>query len=308
MDNPNYHKRKSLCVRAEWDSKPVSINEVFNAISKGDASKILRWIREGLDLDSVGRDECGFQRTLLIHAIHKEKIAIARILIKAGADVNQEVTYWEEYPHSLVTNYPLGEAINFNLPTTVKDLLEAGAQFFDGCDGYGGKEALFRRIICDDAAKTLEVLLDYHIDIRDDHISLDIALVNFHAIAPDIARLLFSKGFSFNTKTAAICSRNMQGDREKITSMEDICWLASMGISLSDKAVAGPWRLSDISIYPPECIIEKYLRKINELRAILSDTDWPTVISEIVVEFYIHEENLKKLKLKSFFQQYVFKY
>jgi len=303
MDNPNYHKRKSIDVRSDWDSKQVSIKEVFNAISKADASKIRRWIREGLDLDRVGRDEDGFQRTLLLHAIHKEKIAIARILIWAGADVNKEVTYWDEYPYCRVTDYPLETAINLNLLTTVKDLLWAGAQIFDGDGG-----ALFSRIIRHDAAKTLEVLLDYHINIIDDQMSPDIALNNFHAIAPNVARLLFSKGFSFNTKTAVICSRNRQGDRDRVTSMEDICWLASMGFSLSDKAVAGPQRLSDISIYPPEYIIGKYLNKINKLRAILSDAGWPTVISEIVVKFYMNEENLKKLKSKSFFQKYVAKY
>lgn len=88
--------------------------------------------------------------------------------------------------------------------------------------------------------------------------------------------------------------------------MDDICWLASMGISLSDKAIAVQGRFSDVSQYPAQYILDKYLVKIQEIRDILSEAEWPMVISDIVIEFYIHEENLNKLKSKTFYKKFCF--
>jgi len=62
-------------------SHGFSTEYVFRAVAKGEASKIRRFIREGLDVDSTGWGESGFTETLLIHAINNKKAAIARILI-----------------------------------------------------------------------------------------------------------------------------------------------------------------------------------------------------------------------------------
>lgn len=277
------------------------VSDAFHAVSKGESSKIRRFIREGLNLDSEHRNENGFYETLLIHAIKHKKSAIARILIKNGANVNKTITFWDEYPYSRCTHYALQQAIWENLPKTVKDLLRFGAQFLRD-DGYGGKKALYKNILHGDKARILEVLLDFDVD-SEGFISMDMAL---KTLAPNILRLLFCRGFSFTKNTAVVFSQKTRW--EKATSMDDICWLTSMGISLIDKAIAGQGALSNVSQYPTQYILDKYFFKIQRIRDILSEAEWPVVISDILMEFYIHEENLNKLKLKKFYKKFVYKY